>query len=274
MATAPARNYRRNPHTARLLMAFHTAGGASIDAPETDTYEVPAHTGGSDGMVTVNRREADVEDTGHGFGETCNNSACCPPAKPVRSDRGLPTEKQREFIGNLLADLKPLDHAVWTEAMEYTCRMSGARAWDPSRGGNVSRWIDHLKAKIDELRTAAPVEAAPVVTGALPVKLDKNGKPMPLRYAVEMDGVLKFYRIKPGFKPGFYFIDVQASDDLHSIRNRGTKDAIVAAIIAAGPEACMARYGQELGECGRCGKTLTDADSRARGIGPDCLGKM
>lgn len=34
-----------------------------------------------------------------------------------------------------------------------------------------------------------------------------------------------------------------------------------------------ALYGTELGHCGRCGKTLTNDDSREIGIGPDCLKK-
>jgi uncharacterized protein DUF6011 len=35
----------------------------------------------------------------------------------------------------------------------------------------------------------------------------------------------------------------------------------------------MVRYGQELGECGHCGRTLTDEASRAAGIGPVCASK-
>jgi hypothetical protein len=31
-------------------------------------------------------------------------------------------------------------------------------------------------------------------------------------------------------------------------------------------------YGQHTGKCGRCGRKLTDPQSIARGIGPDCLG--
>jgi hypothetical protein len=34
------------------------------------------------------------------------------------------------------------------------------------------------------------------------------------------------------------------------------------------------RYGQELGYCCRCGRHLTDEDSRAAGIGPDCASKV
>lgn len=254
MTTTPARNFRRNPHTARFLMAFHTAGGVAVDAPETDTYEVPEHTGGSDGMVTVNRGRV-AEDTSPYTG---------PKPRDARS------EGQVRYMNNLIAWITEKDAEAGAKARTWTDGVTGAGKWakDKTSKFSISRWIDSLKAKNAELNAAAKaapvVEATPVVEGSL-----TKG-----RYAVEMDGVLKFYKIKPGNKPGFYFIDVQASDELHSIRNRATKDAIVAAIIAAGPDACMARYGQEIGACGRCGRTLTDAESRAFGIGPDCRGRM
>ena len=41
--------------------------------------------------------------------------------------------------------------------------------------------------------------------------------------------------------------------------------------IAANPSDAMERYGKEKGCCAYCGKSLTDAESRARGIGPDCF---
>lgn len=268
--TAPARNFKKNAHTARFLMAFHTAGGVSVDAPENDTYEVPEHTGGGDGMVEVNRGRV-AEDTTPYTG---------PKPRDARS------EGQTRYMNNLIAWITEKDQAAGDAARVWTDNVTTAGKWSYAKDDkfSISAWIDRLKAKNAELNEAA--KAAPVADYVgqpsfegkpgqlLPTKTDTNGKPMALRYAVEIDGVLKFYKIKPGNKPGFYFIDVQASDELHPIRNRASKDAIVAAIIAAGPDACMARYGQEIGSCGRCGRTLTDAESRARGIGPDCLGKM
>ncbi len=44
-------------------------------------------------------------------------------------------------------------------------------------------------------------------------------------------------------------------------------------IIDAGPMVAMARYGQELGICGRCGRELTDETSREIGLGPTCRRK-
>ncbi len=45
------------------------------------------------------------------------------------------------------------------------------------------------------------------------------------------------------------------------------------AIKTASPETAMALYGQTLGYCGRCGRSLTDETSRALGIGPVCRNK-
>lgn len=45
-------------------------------------------------------------------------------------------------------------------------------------------------------------------------------------------------------------------------------------IVAAGWSDAMKRYGIELGYCGRCAKSLTDAESRKRGIGPTCWHAM
>lgn len=126
---------------------------------------------------------------------------------------------------------------------------------------------------------------------------NKNGNPVPVRedtkgeqmargyapfpkvakgyYAVEVDGVLKFYRVdRPteGKWAGYTFLSVQASDDFWPIKNRDQKRAILE-LIEADPKAAGARYGQEIGRCWKCHRTLTDATSRANGIGPDCANK-
>lgn len=92
------------------------------------------------------------------------------------------------------------------------------------------------------------------------------------RYAVEHEGTLKFYKVKNGRKPGYVFLDVQASDDWHSIRTPRRIHEILA-LIAEDELSAARRYGMELGKCSRCGRTLTDETSRAYGIGPDCRSK-
>lgn len=106
----------------------------------------------------------------------------------------------------------------------------------------------------------------------------------PGRYAIEWydgdesDGrtVVKFYKVdKPteGRWAGRTFVNVQASDEFYPVRNPSTRQEILT-LIARDPKAAMLRYGQELGHCGHCGRTLTDETSRALGIGPVCRGKL
>jgi len=95
------------------------------------------------------------------------------------------------------------------------------------------------------------------------------------RYALDIDGVVKFYRVEHGKAggrwEGYVFVSALASDDLHPIRNRQHRDAILAAI-AADPQAATVLYGKSLGVCGRCGATLT-SEYRLQGIGPVCSTK-
>ena len=95
------------------------------------------------------------------------------------------------------------------------------------------------------------------------------------RYAVEIGGVLGFFKVdRPteGRWAGYVFVKQMASDTEYPVR--GTRRGVVLDAIAADPQAASTRYGQEIGACGVCGRTLTDEDSRARGIGPICADKM
>jgi hypothetical protein len=136
----------------------------------------------------------------------------------------------------------------------------------------IATWLgEHVSRKHSGFSINPPRPSLPQVI-ELPANLDKNGKPRATRYALrDKDGEVLFYRVKAGRKPGFYFVDVQASDETYPIRNPGRKDAILRAI-AANPEAALALYGQEIGACGRCGRTLT-SEYRKLGIGPVCIDK-
>lgn len=95
------------------------------------------------------------------------------------------------------------------------------------------------------------------------------------RYAVDNeDGELRFYivdRPTEGRWAGYIFVNVMASDERHPIKGKAAKDAILTKI-AVDPAGAMNRFGMEIGSCGRCGRTLTNRDSRLRGIGPVCAG--
>lgn len=96
------------------------------------------------------------------------------------------------------------------------------------------------------------------------------------RYALEADGVTKFYVVDApdsGFWKGKVFLSVLASDEKHGIKNPATKVAILAKI-AKDVKGAMQLFGQKIGKCGACGRTLTDEESRAFGIGPVCRGRL
>lgn len=97
------------------------------------------------------------------------------------------------------------------------------------------------------------------------------------RYAVENgEGELRFYKVdRPapeGRWAGYVFVKVMASDEEHSVRGAAAA-AVLSKIAAVGADAASKRYGQEIGKCGVCSRTLTDAASRAAGIGPRCAEK-
>jgi hypothetical protein len=177
----------------------------------------------------------------------------------------LRTPGQRRFMDDLVARLTALDPATGQAAREYTERGTREGAWTPGREGNASKWIDRMIGKEGELKAQGRQAEAPAATEV------PDG-----RYAVEEDGTLKFFHVRNG-KPntrwaGFVFVDIQASDDTYPLKDRARKARVLASI-AADLETASRRYGQELGVCGRCGRTLTDEESRAYGIGPICREK-
>lgn len=87
---------------------------------------------------------------------------------------------------------------------------------------------------------------------------------------------LHFYKIdipQRGRWANHVFIKEQASDALHRVRGVQYEAAILRQFLAD-PQAALKTYGDALEQCGLCGRTLTDEESRARGIGPICADKM
>jgi hypothetical protein len=82
-----------------------------------------------------------------------------------------------------------------------------------------------------------------------------------------------FFRVKNGRKPGVVFLDEQASDDLHRVPYANRKDILT--YLAANAKEARARYGQLIGRCARCRRTLTDHSNPyfTQGLGPECGGK-
>jgi hypothetical protein len=127
------------------------------------------------------------------------------------------------------------------------------------------RW--EASAAIDDMMKIRPAPKAPTAGPAV-----ADG-----RYALlGLDDVVRFYVVRSpaeGRWQGWTFVDAMASDDRWPIKNRDEKARILAAI-AADPMGALARFGREIGSCGHCGRTLTDEESRARGIGPVCFARL
>lgn len=97
------------------------------------------------------------------------------------------------------------------------------------------------------------------------------------RYAFQEGGQVTFYvvsRPTEGRYAGWTFANKLSSDN--EINLGKTEGQRVLKLIAADPESASALYGQRVGRCGICHRTLTDdkpGGSIERGIGPVCAGK-
>ena len=143
---------------------------------------------------------------------------------------------------------------------------SGAEAVSKS---GASKLIDWLK---EQPRKAAAVSAAVDMRDVAEVPAG--------RYAVDTNNgavnELAFYKVdRPtgGRWAGYVFVKHIVGGDEQRL-SRAAGAAVLDKIAAAGAEAASARYGHEIGECGVCGRRLTNDDSRARGIGPVCAENM
>jgi hypothetical protein len=171
------------------------------------------------------------------------------------------TERQIGFICRLLdeKDVAPKDGKTIADLKQEAATCTKARA---------SNWITKLMS-LPNKPAAAPTpkgQNMPAHLADVPAG----------RYAVGIKGVLGFYHVQTpteGRWAGYTFVKQQASDDLHPVKGE-RKYEVLRTIAATGPETASKRYGLELGKCGVCGRTLTDADSRAKGIGPVCADKQ
>ena len=121
-------------------------------------------------------------------------------------------------------------------------------------------------------RTASPATTDALVSAGIRLNDVPAG-----RYALDNgNGSVRFYRVdRPteGRWAGYTFVKVQASDEEFNVKNRQERESILARI-AVDPAASSKLYGIELGVCGVCGRTLTNDESRAAGIGPVCAAKF
>lgn len=196
-------------------------------------------------------KHASVQEVRACYGDHIPAAPAMRPADPTPIKVGGPTPKQVDFLTSL-AEERP----TWAEANNVTpetiAKMDKRQASDA-----IGSALQEPKEKLVD-STAPPALAAEVPEG---------------RYAVEDGQTLRFIHVQrptEGKWAGYLFMKEQASDEKFPIRNKGRRDMLLALIVEQGVHDCLARYGKELGHCGVCGRTLTDEQSRERGIGPVC----
>lgn len=236
-------------------------GAWSYDANGKITGFVP---GGHQGRKpqTVNRVE-----NGRMIGERPG-----PGGNGARSRYGAPkrpiskpaSEGQTRWLGNMITELEGIDAALATTARNAMADAAAATGGALTGGwnGSASKAIDAVKAILEAARrTRAAQRPARRTYAPLPE--------VPAGYYAVTgdDGTLKFYRVKITDR-GRVYLDVQASDDHYRVPF-GAYRAILGKI-AEDPAAAGKAYADNLGRCYACGRTLTDDESRAMGIGPKC----
>lgn len=180
---------------------------------------------------------------------------------PTREETAASLAKIWCTVCHLLHDLPGCPGYLSTPRQAVTRAPAPVATPDPI----ATRKLEASRAATDELPTFANARrlAADIPAG---------------RYAVrEPAGEIKFYQIdKPttGRWEGYVFLKIQASDATFPIKSAARQMSVYGAILDAGVQASSELYGRTLGSCGVCGRTLTDPDSIARGIGPHCAAKM
>lgn len=166
--------------------------------------------------------------------------------------------EQSRYLRDLLTEREGVPAA---EAIRQTLNQERAQGTLDSRTASAAITA-LLKVAKPETKVSKPPTSSPVSPAVLAGY-----------YAIPLDGTLHYFRVRnveAGRWAGRTFVDEQASDDFYPVR--GQRATQVLAAIKADPEA-GARYGQTIGRCWRCRRTLTDETSRALGIGPDCRAK-
>lgn len=162
-------------------------------------------------------------------------------------------------------------HPATSRQIEYIIELARHHGTKLPADDQIADWTQHKASEIIDwyLTNKGPLprkaDAQPLLVSAREVKAG--------HYAIEFEGQLRFFQVDTpdeGRWAGFTFVKEQASDDLWSVK--GPRKGRVLEAIAQDDQA-LARYGQELGVCGMCNRTLTDPESREIGLGPVCRNK-
>src|SRR5690554_6938476 len=157
---------------------------------------------------------------------------------PDNATPDLRSPRQRELMASLVEQLRQLDPELANQAEQYEARMAGK--WTPGRNGNISRWIDRLIAKVQELKAATELEDGMYVLDGVIYKV---------QHAVHGSGRQYAKRLVPN-SPGERASFEYAPGMVRKLR----------------PEHRMSldqakEFGALYGTCCQCGRVLTNEDS-------------
>lgn len=167
------------------------------------------------------------------------------------------TDRQTSYLTVLLADR---DASVLSADMSV---LASKRL----TGGSLSK--REASALISALLSAPRVRAAAATEAAPAASL-----PEPGFYAIDnLRGVLAFYVVREGTGrwAGRRFLNLYKSDELLRPSRVDIEHFANAMSDPDAREAAQLAFARETTRCYRCGRRLTDAESRARGIGPHCV---
>ncbi|AWY06555.1 hypothetical protein HOT45_gp54 [Gordonia phage Trine] len=205
-------------------------------------------------------------------GDTMN-----PFTTQVRADDA--TDAQIQFIATMLGgrNLSGLTPAYARRIQEIRMAIDSVESTDYADGHRGNMVNRHLDRPLTKAGASKLIELLKGLPGT--VVIDLPDVPAG-RYALETTtedatNTVAFYRVdRPteGKWAGRTFLKLLRSDDEVAVRGASAKAILDR--IAADPEAASKRFGQEIGECGVCGRTLTNDASREAGIGPKCQETM
>lgn len=189
-------------------------------------------------------------------------------------DTPMITENQWGYIQDLLISRDAPEVSAWFASNDHE-KLTRVQA---------SRCIDKLK-NAPLMPLAKPSPEAMLPNG---VNYTEDGLPYVLH-----DGVTiprgSYGVITPDRKNEISFFSLWIAPTDHRLRGKmsmkqmvgpeeyrispGDRAGIIALIAEQTPVKCAERFGLEIGECGICGRRLTNDESRKRGIGPICAGR-
>lgn len=179
-------------------------------------------------------------------------------SSPQRTSGVVATEKQVAFLRSLI-----LERPMWAEVENLHEGML-----ESLTKAEASHWIKQALA-------------TPKETGAAKAQPTKDAfEDVPAGYyaVTSLSGAndLDFYSVdRPteGKWAGYVFVK-QVVGGKPEFPVKGAKWAkVLKAIQDAGWQDAARLYGQEIGRCGKCNRTLTDETSRQLGVGPVCRGQ-